>query len=110
MDMRPHEQPREVFLKTQAEEAAMHTARTRQTTPLFQAQYRQRAGVESTHAQAIRRCDLRHARYRGLAKTRVQHIVTAAALNMVRASAWLADTPRTPTRRTPFARLAPSTA
>ena len=102
---RANEQPRELFLKTQAEEAAIHAARTRQTTPSFQAQYQQRAGVESTHAQAIRRCDLRHARYRGLAKTRLQHLLTATALNLIRVGAWLADTPRAATRRSPFARL-----
>jgi transposase len=106
---RTNEQPRELFLKTQAEEAAMQAARARQATPTFQAQYQQRAGVESTHAQALRRCDLRHARYRGLAKTRLQHVLTAAALNLVRVSAWLAETPRAPTRRSPFARLQIST-
>lgn len=107
---RTKEEPRELVLKTHAEEIAPQTARVRQTTPAFQQIYAQRAGVESAHAQAIRRCDLRHARYRGLAKTRLQHVLTAAALNLVRASAWLAEIPRTPTRRSPFARLQISTA
>ncbi len=51
-----------------------------------------RAGIESTHAQGIRRSDLRRSRYIGLAKTRLQHIFTAIALNMVRAVEWLTDT------------------
>jgi transposase len=52
-----------------------------------------RAGVESTHAQGIRRSNLRRTRYVGLAKTRLQHIFTAIALNMIRAVEWLTDTP-----------------
>ena len=107
---RGKEQPRELLLKPQAEEMAMQTARQRQSTASFEAQYALRAGVESTHAQGIRRCDLRHARYRGLAKTKLQHVLTAAALNLVRVSAWLAETPRALTRRSSFARLQTSTA
>lgn len=107
---RGNEQPRELLLKSQAEETALQTARQRQSTAAFAAEYAVRAGVESAHAQGIRRCDLRHARYRGLAKTKLQHVLTAAALNLVRVSAWLADTPRAATRRSPFARLQASTA
>jgi len=40
--------------------------------------------IESAHAQGIRRCGLRQARYVGLAKTHLQHLATAAALNFVR--------------------------
>jgi Transposase DDE domain len=45
--------------------------------------------VESLIAQAFRRSDLHHARYRGLAKTHLQHVLTALALNLVRVDAWL---------------------
>jgi DDE family transposase len=69
-----------------------------------------RAGIESTHAQAIRRSDLRRTRYVGLEKTRLQHIFTAIALNMVRAVEWLTDTspvqpPQPKTRLSHFAAL-----
>ena len=69
-----------------------------------------RAGIESTHAQGIRRSDLRRSRYIGLAKTRLQHIFTAIALNMVRAVEWLTDTspvesPQPKTRLSRFATL-----
>ena len=69
-----------------------------------------RAGVESTHAQALHRSGLRRTRYIGLAKTRLQHIFTAIALNMVRAVSWLTDTslveaPQPKTRLSPFAAL-----
>jgi transposase len=44
-------------------------------------EYRQRAGVEGTLSQAVRVSGLRQARYHGLAKTHLQHLATAAALN-----------------------------
>jgi DDE family transposase len=76
------------------QEREQYEARQRQTTDAFHRQYAPRAGVESTHAQGIRRCGLRHARYIGLAKTHLQHLATAAALNVVRLGEWWAGTPR----------------
>jgi len=61
--------------------------------------------IESAHAQGIRRCGLRQARYVGLAKTHLQHLATAAALNFVRLGEWLTGTPRAKTRCSPFAAL-----
>jgi Transposase DDE domain len=54
-----------------------------------------RCGVEGTiaQAQAARRSDLHHARYRGLAKTHLQHVLTALALNLVRVDTWLTGIP-----------------
>lgn len=46
--------------------------------------YAQRQGVEGTLSQAICGFGLRQARYRGLAKTGLQHVATAAALNLDR--------------------------
>jgi len=73
-------------------------ARARQREPDFPARYAARAGVEGTIAQGVATFDLRHARYRGLAKTRFQHLVTAAALNVARLAAWFAERPRAATR------------
>jgi IS5 family transposase len=50
--------------------------------------------------------ELRQARYRGLAKTHLQHVATATAMNLVRLSAWLQGLPRAQTRRSHFAALA----
>jgi hypothetical protein len=61
--------------------------RQRQKTAEFTARYAGRAGVEGTHAQGIRRCGLRRARHVGLAKTRLHHVITAVALNVVRLGA-----------------------
>ena len=107
---RTNDEPRELLLMDRTRQEATERARVQQTTASFARTYALRAGIESTHAQAIRRCDLRNARYRGLAKTRFQHVLTATALNLIRVGAWLADTPRAPTRRSPFARLKPRSA
>ena len=60
--------------------------------------YALRHGIEGTLSQAIRCFGSRRTRYRGLAKTRLQHVVTAAAMNLNRLSAWLQQRPRTTTR------------
>lgn len=98
--------PRQRTVRPQAYHEAIQAARQRQETAEFTAQYAQRAGIEGTQSQAIRRCGIRQCRYIGHAKTRLQHILTAAALNLVRVAAWLEDIPRATTRRSAFATLA----
>ena len=49
--------------------------------------HRLRAGVESTISQAVRGPDLRHCRYRGLAKAHVQNVLIGMALNITRLGA-----------------------
>ena len=61
--------PRQLTVRPQAQHEAIQAARQRQQTAAFKAQYAQRAGVEGTHSQAIRRCGLRQSRSIGLAKT-----------------------------------------
>jgi transposase len=61
--------------------------------------------VEGTFAQGNRRSDLRHARYLGQAKVHLQHLITAIALNVLRAIAWITETPRAQTRTSAFAAL-----
>jgi transposase len=99
------EAPRQLTVRPQAQHEAIRAARQHQETAAFKAQYAQRAGIEGTHAQGIRRCGLRWARYRGLAKTRLQHLITAVALNMVRLGEWWLGTPQAKTRCSPFAAL-----
>jgi transposase len=52
---------------------------------------------------------MRRTRYRGQAKTHLQHLATAAAINLKRALAWLGGVPRAKTYRSQFARLEPIT-
>ena len=98
--------PRQLTVRPQAQHEAIQAARPRQETAEFTAQYAQRAGIEGTQSQAIRRCGLRQCRYVGHAKTHLQHVLTATALNLVRVAAWLEATPRATTRRAPVAGLA----
>lgn len=49
---------------------------------------------------------IRRARYDGLHKTQLQHVLTAVAINLVRIDAVLTQTPRGKTRRSNFMRLA----
>jgi transposase len=103
-------EPRIIGLQAREHYEALHAARQRQTTPEFRARYAPRAGIEATHEQAVRRCGLRHARYLGLAKTHLQHIVTAVAINLVRLGEWWAGRAKAPTRRSRFAALNPALA
>ena len=98
-------EPRIVRLQDREHHEALQTARERQKTEAFRQAYAPRAGIESTHAQAIRRSGLRRARYRGLAKTRLQHVLTAAAINLLRITSWLGGAPLAATRCSHFEAL-----
>ena len=99
---RAKKEPRLLGLQAREQYEALHTARQRQTTEAFYQQYAPRAGIEGTHAQGIRRCGLRQARYIGFTKTHLQHLATAAALNVVRLGEWWAGTPHAQTRSSPL--------
>jgi transposase len=99
-------QGRSIRLHAQAAHEALQAARQRQQTEAFRQEYDKRAGVEGTISQGVRTFALRRTRYIGLAKTHLQHILIAAAMNITRLVAWLRETPRSQTRRTHFARLA----
>ena len=70
-----------------------------------QHKYAQRAGVEGTISQGVRAFDLRQTRYLGLAKTHLQHVLTAAAIDLVRAVRWLDGEMPAQSRRSAFVRL-----
>ena len=95
-------------MQPRLEHEALWTARRHQHTAAFRAQYVARAGIESTHAQAVRRSGLRQTRYIGLARTHLQHIATAAAINVIRLGEWWAGTPFAQTRHSRFAALRPA--
>jgi len=97
---------RELTLIPQAAYVALQKARQRQQTSVFPQQYARRAGIEGTLSQAVCALGLRQSRYIGLAKTRLQHILVAAALNLIRIVAWLDEIPRARTRISHFAALA----
>jgi transposase len=93
-------------LRPEREHHVLHTRRQEQSTPAWKKQYDKRAGIEGTLSQGIRAFGLRQCRYRGLPKTRLQHVAIAAAINMSRLAAWLDDRPHAKTRMSRFAALA----
>jgi transposase len=100
-------EPRIIGLLPREQHEALQAARRAQETEEFHSQYAARAGIEGTHEQANRRCGLRRCRYIGEAKAHLQHLLTAAALNLVRLSEWWAGTPLARTRCSRFAALQP---
>jgi len=84
-------------------------ARQRQQTEDFKKLYGERAGVESTFSQGVRKIRLRHCRYIGLARTHLQQIASASALNFLRIFNWLIGERPRETRISPFMILAAQT-
>ncbi|MEZ0095941.1 transposase [Streptacidiphilus sp. EB129] len=85
--------PRGLTFRPRPQFEAQRRIRADQATDAWRDQYATRAGVEGSMAQASRRCDVHHARYRGQPKVHLQHILTAMALNLIRVDAWLTGTP-----------------
>jgi transposase len=94
--------PRILKLRPQAQYEALQSARARQETEAFKQRYRRRAGIEGTISQGTHGFDLRYARYRGLAKTALQHVFVALALNLARLIAWWDERPKAQTRPSRF--------
>ena len=101
-----HGVARSLTLRPRALHDALQTARQREATDAFKTAYRTRAGIEGSISQAVRVNGLRQTRYIGLAKTHLQNLASAAALNILRAIAWLNAVPVASTRHSAFARLA----
>jgi transposase len=84
---------------------ALRTARAQQQTKDWNTDYALRAGVEGTIRQAAAVTDMHHARYRGLAKTHLEHVFSAVALNLLRINAWWNGHALDRTRTSHLARL-----
>ena len=85
---------------------AIAAARAQFASEVGQRLYAQQQGIESTISQAVRAFGLRRSRYRGLTRTSLQGVATAAAINLDRLAAWLVSHPLAPTRTSRFAALA----
>ncbi len=99
---------RSLLLKPRPEFEALHARRAQQQCETFKQKYKKRAGIEGTISQGMRSFELRRSRYIGLAKTHLQHIASAVAMNLVRLSNWLNGIPIAKTRVSRFAALAPT--
>jgi transposase len=96
--------PRQLHLRPQLEHEALQARRREQETEPWKKRYAARAGIEGTISQAVRGAfGLRRCRYLGLAKTRLQHLATAAAINWTRLADWFNQQPRAKTRRSHLA-------
>jgi len=80
---------RTLTLYPQEQYEAQLEARRRQETEAFKKLYAQCAGIESTISQGVRRTRLRHTRYIGVARTHLQQVASAAAINLARVFDWL---------------------
>lgn len=96
------------LLAPQAHYDTQQTLRRRQQTVSFQEACKVRAGVEGKISQAAIAFNSRRSRYRSTVKTHLQHLATAAAMNLYRVLDWLNEVPRSITPTSHFARLAPS--
>jgi hypothetical protein len=97
---------RQITLRnTRAQQQALDTTRTQQTSEDWQHKYKIRAGVEGTIRQAVAITGIRRARYRGLRKVHLEHVLSATALNLTRLNAWWNSHPLDRTRTSHLARL-----
>lgn len=92
-----HEQP--LFEAVQKRKQEQHTQ-------VFQQRYGKRAGIEGTISQGVFALGMRRSRYRGQAKTQLQFVLTADAMNLTRILNWVNEVPRSTTRKTRFGQLA----
>lgn len=107
---RSSDAPRTLSVRHQVEFERLEQARTLQQSEEFKKVYARRSGIEGTHSQAVRALGLRRTRYRGLAKTSLQHVLTAAAINLIRVDAFLEGKKTATTRTSRFAALLPALA
>jgi Transposase DDE domain len=96
---------RHITLRSRDLHEALADARARQTTAEWKARYAARAGVAGTMRQTTHVTGIRHARYRGLPKTALEHVIAATAVNLIRLEAYWTGRPLDRTRASQLARL-----
>ncbi|MCC2548570.1 transposase [Hymenobacter sp. BT175] len=98
---------RAIKLRADAHCQALQASRVRNSQADWPLLYNQRAGIEGTLSQGGRGFGMRRSRYMGLAKTHLQHVFIATAMNLSRIVNWLNEVPLAQTRRAAFERLIP---
>ena len=84
---------------------ALRLARAQQQIKNWNTDYALRAGVEGTIRQAVAVTSMHRARYQGMAKTHLEHVFSAVALNLLRLHTWWNGNALDRTRTTHLARL-----
>lgn len=77
-------------LRPQEEHETLEAARDREAQPAFAREYQKRAGIRGVISAGACALHLRRSYYIGLAKTHLQDVLTAAAMNLIQLSAWFA--------------------
>jgi transposase len=98
--------PRQLLLQAKEFHEALKKTRSIFSSQEGRREYQQRAGIEGTLSQGIRRGTIRRSRYIGLQKTHLQEVATAAGINILRSINYLNGKPTAKTRVSRFARLA----
>jgi len=96
---------RQLTLKPRVLQETLQANRAEQHAADWPGRYAIRAGVEGTMHQAIAVTGARNARYKGLAKTHLEHVCSAVALNLIRLDAWWNGHPLDRRRTSHLARL-----
>lgn len=96
---------RQLTIRPREQYEQLERAREREQSEEYRKEYDRRAGVEGTISQGVRAFGLRRARYIGAAKVGLQHLMTAAGMNLVRIADWLAEQGPAKPRRSSFARV-----
>ena len=96
---------RQLSLRPRQVHETITAARASQDSQQWKDRYAIRAGVEGTIAQATHVTGIRHARYLGLPKTRLEHNAAATAVNLIRLHAWWTGKPLDRTRTSHLQRL-----
>ena len=103
--IRSGDHPKSLKFQPQAQQEALYAARDAMNDPLARQLYQRRAGIEGTISQGVRTFGLRRCRYIGEEKTRLQHVLTAMAINVARLDAWMTGERPIGTKPSRFARL-----
>lgn len=96
---------RTITIRPREQYIALQMARSREETEAFDTEYARRAGIEGTISEGVRSHGLRRSRYVGEAKTHLQHVAAAVAMNIIRISNWLLERGRAGTRQSAYERL-----
>ena len=97
---------RQMTFKRREDYEALQAVRRYMQGDEGQAFYQLRAGIEGTISKGTRGFGLRRTRYRGLDKTHLSHVATAAAMNIDRYYDYRQDVEKEPKRISRFAALA----
>jgi transposase len=96
---------RKLTMLPHEEHELLTAARAEQQTPEWKKTHNMRAGIEGTFSQGVRSVGLRRSRYRGQAKTHLQNVAIACAINLQRLTDHWSGVMPAQTRTSTFAQL-----